>query len=399
MKPIPNFGNYFVSSSGKICNKNKFLSPYVDKQGHQCITLRQDGRKKNFRVFMLVAEAYCKNPHSYLIVIHINDDKLDNSVTNLKWVKGCRKETPVRTKREKEIISERSGKTILEFDNYSVTPNGKVYNKKGEVLSTFADKRRGYQLVTLQQNGEKKDPPIHRLVAQAYVLNPNEYKFVKHLDGDIVNNTADNLVWVKERYEMRSETIYKLPEDLNFNEIPDFPRYFITNDGMVYSLKTGKYIKKTEANGYYTVVLYIDNKQYHKHVHKLVAQTYLTKKDKDVCVNHKNGNKKDNRVENLEWCTKSHDVKHALSTGLNPGRKRAVVQIRVKYRTKYKEMYPSLAKASKATGINAGAICTSCQERTLIGAGRKATRSGKVYKFRYRSYDSNDVMAREIFVR
>lgn len=288
-------------------------------------------------------------------------------------------------------------KSIPGFPNYYATKSGKICTKD-IFMAPYKDKS-GYLMVTLVNDGKKTNSRIHRLIAQIYLDNPNSHTFIRHKDGNIENNSVDNLLWVKTLAETKTGNIYILPEDHEFKEIPSYLGYFITNDGIVYSLKTGKYIKLSNQNGYYTVMLYKSDKAYQKCVHKLVAQTYLEKKDEDACVNHKNGNKKDNRVENLEWCTKSHDVKHALSTGLNPGRKRAVVQIRVKYRTKHKETYPSLAKASKATGINAGAICTSCQERTLIGAGRKATRSGKVYKFRYRSSDSNDGMAREIVVR
>ena len=62
-------------------------------------------------------------------------------------------------------------------------------------------------------------------------------------------------------------------------------------------------------------------------------------------------------------------------------------------------MYPSLSKASRATKTSVGSICTACQNRTLIGAGRKATSTGKVYKFRYLSSEYKDGMPREIVAR
>ena len=288
-------------------------------------------------------------------------------------------------------------KPISGFENYFITESGKVCTKN-LFLSPYKGKD-DYLMVCLWKNAKKKNVRLHRLAAENYIENLDDYKFIRHKDGNIENNSVDNLIWVRTLAETKIGNVYTLPGEHVFEEIPGYPGYFITKDGIVYSLKTGKYIKLTDQNGYYTVMLYKNDKAYQKSVHKLVAQTYLEKKDEDVCVNHKNGKKKDNHVENLEWCTKSHDVKHALSTGLNPGRKRAVVQMRIKYKTKYKETYPSLAKASKATGVGIGAICTSCQKRTLIGAGRKATCSGKVYKFRYRSSEAVDGMPREIIVR
>ena len=289
-------------------------------------------------------------------------------------------------------------KSVPDFQQYYVTSTGKVCNKDARCLTPYIE-RTGYKCVTLQDKGRRKNFRIHRLVAELYIDNPHGYKYIRHIDGNIENNLADNLLWVKTLPETKSGTIYTLPEDQEFKEIPDFPNYFITKNGKVYSLKTGDYLEIPIREGYHTVSLRVNNVSYKKYVHKLVAQTYLTKGENDVCVNHKNGKPKDNRVENLEWCTKSHDVKHALSTGLNPGRKRPVVQIKVKYKTKYKEVYPSLSKASRATKTSVGSICTACQNRTLIGAGRKATSTGKVYKFRYLSSEYKDGMPREIVAR
>ncbi len=391
-KIISDFGEYRVTREGKVYNKHgRLMSTFYEKRsGFETVTLRHDKKKKDCRVHSLVAKAYLDNPHNYQRrVEHIDGDITNNRDNNLRW-KGVT---------DLDKIIDIDGSPVPEFDTYLVTLKGKIYNKHKIQMSVFVEKKTGIQMVTLQQNGKKKDHRVHRVVAEVYLDNPNSYKFIRHINGDIQNNSSDNLLWVKTLAETKTGNIYILPEDREFKEIPLYPGYFITNDGKVYSLKTGEYLTLGNRSGYNCVTLSRNSKSKQLFVHKLVAQTYLTKKDEDVCVNHKNGIKKDNRVENLEWCTKSHDVKHALSTGLNPGRSRAVVQIRVKYKTKEKETYPSLSKASKATGISAGAICTSCKERTLIGAGRKTTKSGKVYKFRYRDSDYTDGRPREIVAR
>lgn len=53
-----------------------------------------------------------------------------------------------------------------------------------------------------------------------------------------------------------------------------------------------------------------------KFLHRLIAEAFIPNPDKLPFVNHKNGNKKDNRIENLEWCTAAYNNQHAYDMGL-----------------------------------------------------------------------------------
>lgn len=55
-----------------------------------------------------------------------------------------------------------------------------------------------------------------------------------------------------------------------------------------------------------------------EYIHRLVAMFHIPNPDNLPCVNHKDGNKKNNHVDNLEWCSYSHNGKHAVTTGLQP---------------------------------------------------------------------------------
>lgn len=81
-------------------------------------------------------------------------------------------------------------------------------------------------------------------------------------------------------------------------------------DGRVFPEK----IMKVSTNncGYKLVTLVKDRKTKRIYVHRLMAKNFLPNKENKPCVNHKNGNKADNRLGNLEWCTYSENAKHSF---------------------------------------------------------------------------------------
>ena len=109
------------------------------------------------------------------------------------------------------------------------------------------------------------------------------------------------------------------PEAL-IKPILNYSDYDIGADGMVYSRKGGKRIvlkPHVDVDGYKTVGLYLDGKVKRIKVHRLVAETFLPKENGKDCVNHRDGNKWNNSVDNLEWCTRSENSKHACDNRLN----------------------------------------------------------------------------------
>lgn len=114
--------------------------------------------------------------------------------------------------------------------------------------------------------------------------------------------------------------------------IPCFPGYAVTSDGRIMSLSRkvwngkGFLITKEKelrgnviGKGYLQVTLYRNKKRVQKLIHVLVAEAFIPKGNPHfVQVNHKDGNKLNNSVSNLEWCDNSRNQLHAWSHGLQP---------------------------------------------------------------------------------
>ena len=84
--------------------------------------------------------------------------------------------------------------------------------------------------------------------------------------------------------------------------------YAVTEDGRVWSYKSNKFLKQTLLNrGYLQVELYNNGVGKKFLIHRLVAEAYLPNPDNLPQVNHKDENKQNNSVENLEWCTEKEN--------------------------------------------------------------------------------------------
>ena len=91
---------------------------------------------------------------------------------------------------------------VKSFDRVLITRGGGTYVKKGRILKgAFTTK--GYMFVTLAVNKRNKIHSIHRMVAAAFIENPQKLPQVNHKDGVKTNNKADNLEWCDNNYNQR----------------------------------------------------------------------------------------------------------------------------------------------------------------------------------------------------
>jgi len=94
-------------------------------------------------------------------------------------------------------------------------------------------------------------------------------------------------------------------------------RYLVSEDGSIFSIKSNRYLNPITSNsGYKIVGIIINGKHKNLRVHHLVAQAFIPNPDNFPEINHKNHIKTDNRIENLEWCTREVNMQQCWDDGL-----------------------------------------------------------------------------------
>lgn len=141
--------------------------------------------------------------------------------------------------------------------------------------------------------------------------------------------------------------------------------YYFDEDLNIISRKSGKskvLSSRKNKRGYMIISLMPEKKVITRRVHRLIAQTFINNPKNLPQVNHKNGIKHDNRIENLEWVTSSENIKHAYDNGLKISRKgetvntsRLTINDVLKIRDLLKEGL-SMARIGKTYGVCPSAI-------------------------------------------
>jgi hypothetical protein len=149
--------------------------------------------------------------------------------------------------------------------------------------------------------------------------------------------------------------------------------YSVSTEGEVKKDTTNYFLSQSIQQDYKFVSLLINGQVKRMRVHRLVAMTFIPNPENKPYVNHINGDKGDNNVENLEWVTPSENTIHAVKTGLmSNGRKRPVIQ----YNLNGEKMatFESASEAARQTGGSQSKITMCC---------RRQRESANDYQWRY----------------
>lgn len=139
-------------------------------------------------------------------------------------------------------------KPIKEFNGYGVSKDGRVFSyKKDRELTQAPSKTSKYLYVRLTENGKSYHRSVHRLVAEAYIDNPNNLPEVDHIDRNVYNNNVDNLRWVDRKGNLENSScgfvrnfrecalFYKNKLIKTFKSVNEACRYASENYGLSYT--------------------------------------------------------------------------------------------------------------------------------------------------------------------
>lgn len=136
--------------------------------------------------------------------------------------------------------------------------------------------------------------------------------------------------------------------------------YSVDEEGKVKNDITNKELSPRTQQGYKHVTIYINKKPKSCRIHRLVATAFIPNLENKPYVNHLNGIRSDNRVENLEWVTPSENTQHAVDTGLfKPTREKQVIQYSLN--GDKIAIYRSISEAARKTNSSVEKIVNCCQ--------------------------------------
>lgn len=138
-----------------------------------------------------------------------------------------------------------------------------------------------------------------------------------------------------------------------WKQINDFD-YYVSNSGRIKN-KHGRILKPSIRNGYYSIDLMKNKKRYKYYIHRLVAKAFIQNPEEYPMVNHKDENKLNDKVENLEWCDNTYNSQYPNDLSV--------------YCLDLDKYFKSSTEASVHTGVCRTSIIKACRGYLELAGG------------------------------
>lgn len=263
--------NYEISNCGEVRNKTTnrilkqtFVGCYLT------VGVRENNKTITLFIHRLVATGFIVCINETYIVNHKDGVKTNNNVSNLEWVS----------------LSENSKHAFRLGLNKANKYKVSQYALDGVFIKEYES------CVDVEKETGISNGLISRVCR-----------------GSRGKKSAGGYIWKYSEYIALEEQ--PKPEG---KILPDYPNYIITREGTIYNLQKKQYLYRSSRNcRYVSISLHNGQKRGIFNVHRLVALLYIENPYNYPEVNHKDSNKKNNNVDNLEWITRSDNMKHMFN--------------------------------------------------------------------------------------
>ena len=336
-KDLPNkisSSKYEISNKGNLRNKQtkELLSNKARSDGYIRNTIFLDNKSTtSYLRHILVALAFIPNPNDKPTVNHINRIKTDNFIENLEWATYSEQ----NRKNNKSTYKQKSRKGILQYDlkgNFI-----KSWEKAIDIENELKISRKNILKVA---KGERK--------------HAGGYKWRYNIEQ---NKSLKGEIWIDSTLGTSFVEVL----------VSNFGRIKVKNNIHTYGT--------LRQRGYCEYKVYNNDEKKYKtlQIHRLVAMAFIPNPENKKIVNHKDENRSNNNIENLEWVTSKENCNYSLDlhNRLKKNCKsKIVLQINIHIKKIINE-FLSVSHASKLTKINSNCIRLCCLKKQLTSGGYK----------------------------
>lgn len=206
-----------------------------------------------------------------------------------------------------------------QLTNFWIDSTGRIRNDRTQTWYKGAINK-GYLLYNIYFKGTQYTLYAHRLVAEYFIPNPNNYEYVHHIDGNKLNNNVINLEWIdkKEHSKLHGQVYIREPlkineEEISYENLASFRNtpYYASKDGKIYNIDKKIEMRQEKTGKYRRVQFYYGLGGKHFSVHKVVWESFNGTIPKGYEINHIDGNPSNNALFNLQLVTHKENCQKA----------------------------------------------------------------------------------------